>query len=798
MTNHGRRGRRWRAAGCAALVATVATVAGSLAPTVSAAFASSAPKAAPTDAIPNWNNNLSGIKALAAEAISIRLNALAAAIKSVQGDNFLGSDGTTLVNDMQSDITGLQALGTKINADTTVAQAIADADLIFTEFRVYYVMLPVVHDVTTIDHIVNVDLPALSKDITTLQGEENSSNQPFIGPLVSGTQSEVQIATGATTGLVADLLAYTPAEWDSNHRLFSTAQTAIQTADRAVDYANDYLARANKYLQSHPTTTTTTSTSTTTTSSTTTTTAPTTTTTSVPGSSCTAAPSGSQLDRTGWSATSNAPYGKADVPAHALDGKLTTRFSTNEHQAPGLYFQVDMRAAQTFDAVEMDVPNSPNDYARGYYVEVWNGSSWVTVANCTGTSTTEVASFPTQTSQYIRVVLTASTGFNWWSIDEFNVFGSPLAGTSCAASPSGNALPRTGWVARSNAPYGKSDIPANALDGNLTTRFSSNERQVAGLYFQVDMRAAQSFDEVELDSPNSPNDYARGYDVDVWNGHSWVTVASCTGAGTPEIASFPTQTSQYIRVVTTAATGSYWWSIDEFNVYTSSTIPTTTTTTVAPTTTTTVAPTTTTTSPGNSRQLRRLKAEAAQYIYVRIRELAGAVKGVQDRPWLGSDGTALINTMQSDISGLEALGNKIQGDTTVPEVEADTNQIFTQYRVFYLEQPVVADVIRIDRITDITLPYLAKEISYLQSRENQHNQGVIGPLVANMQSNDQTATSETNGLSTELISFTPAEWNANHRLLNGPTANMLIAARAVGTSERDLAEALHYLNGHHH
>ena len=174
-----------------------------------------------------------------------------------------------------------------------MSQAIADADLIFTEFRVYYVMLPVVHDVSSIDYIVNVDLPALSKDITTLQGQENSSNQPFIGPLISGMQSEVQIATGATTGLVAELLAYTPAEWDSNHRLFSTAQTAIQTAEKAVDYANRDLARANRYLQSHPTTTTTTSTSTTTTSSTTTTTTPTTTTsTTLPGTNCAAPVSG--------------------------------------------------------------------------------------------------------------------------------------------------------------------------------------------------------------------------------------------------------------------------------------------------------------------------------------------------------------------------------------------------------------------------------------------------------------------------------------------------------------------------
>ncbi|HXW79092.1 MAG TPA: discoidin domain-containing protein, partial [Acidimicrobiales bacterium] len=382
--------RRWHAAAGVALAATLATVASSLAPSISPAFAAGSPTAA-SDALPSWGSTLAEVQAEAAQAIAVRLAALQAAIKTVQGESYLGADATTLVNDMQADITGLQALGTKIAADTTVSQAISDADLIFTQFRVYYVMLPVVHDVTTIDYIVNVDLPALTKDISTLQGEENSANQPFIAPLISGMQSEVQIATGATTGLPAQLLAYTPAEWDSNHRLFSTAQTAIQTAQRAVNLAVRDWDQANEYLRRHPTTTTTTTTSTTTTSSTTTTVPTTTTTTAVPGSNCAAAISGTALGRAGWSAGTNAPSSKSDAPDNAIDGNLRTRFSTDEDQAPGLYFEVNMGSSQAFDEIVMESPYSPHDFARGYNVEVSaNGSSWTTVASCSGFSTPEI------------------------------------------------------------------------------------------------------------------------------------------------------------------------------------------------------------------------------------------------------------------------------------------------------------------------------------------------------------------------------------------------------------------------
>jgi len=160
--------------------------------------------------------------------------------------------------------------------------------------------------------------------------------------------------------------------------------------------------------------------------STTTTTSSTTTTTAVPGSNCSAVLNGSALDRSGWVASTNAPSEGADVPANALDGNYSTRFSTDELQAPGLYFEVNMGSAQSFNLLKMSVPNSPNDYPRAFDVQVSNdASSWATIANCTGTGTPEVVGFPDQTAQYVRVVLTAGDSQHWWSIDELDLFGTP-------------------------------------------------------------------------------------------------------------------------------------------------------------------------------------------------------------------------------------------------------------------------------------------------------------------------------------------------------------------------------------
>ena len=82
------------------------------------------------------------------------------------------------------------------------------------------------------------------------------------------------------------------------------------------------------------------------------------------------------------------------------------------------------------------------------------------------------------------------------------------------------------------------------------------------------MPSTQAFDELEMEAPNSPGDYARAYDVEVSpNGSSWTIVASCTGTKTPEVVSFRAQKARYVEVVLTAAASSNWWSIDELRLY---------------------------------------------------------------------------------------------------------------------------------------------------------------------------------------------------------------------------------------
>src|SRR5260221_12732410 len=95
---------------------------------------------------------------------------------------------------------------------------------------------------------------------------------------------------------------------------------------------------------------------------------------------------------------------------------------------------------------------------------------------------------------------------NWWSIYEFNVYGIPpymLMRDGSAASASLN-----------------SSSAGSAIDGKLSTRWNTGTSQVNGQWYQLDMLAKQTFNQITLDADGYTSDYPRGYQVFVSNNPS--------------------------------------------------------------------------------------------------------------------------------------------------------------------------------------------------------------------------------------------------------------------------------------
>jgi hypothetical protein len=158
------------------------------------------------------------------------------------------------------------------------------------------------------------------------------------------------------------------------------------------------------------------------------------------------------LSRTLWVASSSTSG--SDQPDNALDGDLSTRWSTGISQVTGQWFQVDMGTTNVFNKLVLNSANSPNDYPRGYQVFVSNdGVNWAgPVASGTGSAGTTTISFATQAARYIRIIQTGSVAGTFWSIHEFNVFGTaPFAPTGFVAAAVAGGQVDLSWAGSAGA-----------------------------------------------------------------------------------------------------------------------------------------------------------------------------------------------------------------------------------------------------------------------------------------------------------------------------------------------------------
>jgi fibronectin type 3 domain-containing protein len=188
------------------------------------------------------------------------------------------------------------------------------------------------------------------------------------------------------------------------------------------------------------------------------------------------------LTRAGWVASAISTE-SGGSPANALDGDITTRWSTGAPQTNGQWFQVDMGATNTFYRLVLDAGSSSSDYPRGYRVNVSNdGANWGSpVATGAGSSAVTTITFATNTARYIRVTQTGSVSGLWWSIHEFNVYGT--SGTPPATPTGLSAVAGDGRVALAWNPTPKTTgynvRRATALNGT----YSLVATNLAGVVF---------------------------------------------------------------------------------------------------------------------------------------------------------------------------------------------------------------------------------------------------------------------------------------------------------------------------
>lgn len=237
--------------------------------------------------------------------------------------------------------------------------------------------------------------------------------------------------------------------------------------------------------------------------------------------------------------------------AQAHDGNASTMWQSGIAQTPGQTYTIDLGRNVDMDKVLFDSgAAAANDYPRIWDVYTsWDNVNWTQVASGYGSNRVIQADFQgAKGGRYLRIA-SNGTSAQWWSIAEI-------------AITSGNNLDRGGWAVTSS--LGPS--PANVIDNNVGTRWTTGVAQASGQTLTVDMGALITLNNVTTDTAKNTtdeDDWARGYTLQLSkNGTSWTTVATGVGTRKATTIGFIAQAARYFRITQTA-TAAQWWSIGE-------------------------------------------------------------------------------------------------------------------------------------------------------------------------------------------------------------------------------------------
>jgi hypothetical protein len=271
-----------------------------------------------------------------------------------------------------------------------------------------------------------------------------------------------------------------------------------------------------------------------------------------------------------WETFAEFDAGNGNIALRAQNnGKFVT--APNSGNNPLIASSSSIGAAESFDVefVSGVAPSAPANVRttvdNGRVTLTWNASDGATsynVKRATSSSGPYVTNNVTGVSYADSGLVNGTTYY--YLVSAKNPAGESANSSQVIAIP--GSLDRTDWIASSST--SGSDAPGNALDGNLSTRWSTGTSQVNGQWFQVDLGSAAAFYRIILNDSASPNDYPRGYQVIVsQDGVNWgSSIASGAGSSTITTISFTPQVARYIRITQTGSAPGTYWSIHEMFV----------------------------------------------------------------------------------------------------------------------------------------------------------------------------------------------------------------------------------------
>jgi hypothetical protein len=123
------------------------------------------------------------------------------------------------------------------------------------------------------------------------------------------------------------------------------------------------------------------------------------------------------------------------------------------------------------------------------------------------------------------------------------------------------------WVVTASSSDGPAP-PAQAVDGNVATRWTTGKEQVGGEWLQIDFGATVSLTQLTLVLGSSANDYPRKYATRFSNSSqdtaAPVLLSGMGAANSDTVMNFSKVTSgRYLHISQSGTAPALWWSVAE-------------------------------------------------------------------------------------------------------------------------------------------------------------------------------------------------------------------------------------------
>ncbi|MEO7123635.1 MAG: hypothetical protein ABI400_11075, partial [Lacisediminihabitans sp.] len=203
---------------------------------------SATPAFASTSSPHATGRTLAQIQTNAATKTAERVTSLTKEITTITANTHLSSgDKSAILGTLNSDLSGMKSLATKIAADTTKSEASADYKTIFTTYRVYAVALPQARFAAATASLDSVSIPRLTAThtrlVARLAGKGASKSTPALQADLTDLSTQVANANTSLSGLSAAALAVTPAQYNSNHDVLKALKVKLTAARTALKQA---------------------------------------------------------------------------------------------------------------------------------------------------------------------------------------------------------------------------------------------------------------------------------------------------------------------------------------------------------------------------------------------------------------------------------------------------------------------------------------------------------------------------------------------------------------------------------